>query len=201
MPRARTVAVGCLTDGFSSPNSLNTRSITSVNRAVDLYKLLSDTGYNVWIWINKSTVVHPNGKMPLYEVVKNTLRERKIPESRLCLTNLPSFNALTDGTTLADYALDHPMDQYIFVVPNFSIYFQLTYQATKRFMGDGKKWENMKVISACSRPKLKKYLLYGLLILITFIVSKNKTLWNVWFRLRLREKNKREKGFLGTVSD
>lgn len=201
MLKAQMVAIACLVDGFSSPNKLNIRSVATVNMVIDLYKSLSSAGHNVQIWINKSTVIYPNGKMFLYEIVKNDLLERKIPESRIRLTNLPSFNALTDGATLTDYAIPHPMDQYIFVVPNFSIYFQLTYQAMRKYMGDGKKWENMKVISACIRPKFKKCLLYGLLILITLVASKNKTLWKTWFELRLKEKNERENGFISTVGD
>ena len=194
------IALGCLVDGFSSPTSLNERSIIAIRKLANFYKKLAGMGHYVEIWITKSIVIHPDEQTPLYQIMHKAVLLEGVPASYIRITDQPAYNALTDGGTFANYAAMHPMDEYIFVVPNFYLYFLLTYRAMRKYMGDGKDWDNISVISACGWANLKACLLYGTLILATTVASQNKWLWLKWFNLRAKEKEKRESGFVSTVS-
>lgn len=194
------IALGYLADGFSGPTTLNERSEIAVQKLTNLYKKLTDLGHYVEVWITRSIVKYPEGQVPLYQVMREAVILGGIPESYVRVTDKPTYNALTDGGTFADYSAKHPMDEYIFVVPNFYIYFLLTYKAMRRHMGDGKNWERISVISACNWASPRVCLLYGVLTLITAVTSQNKWLWIKWFNLRAREKERRENGFVDTVT-
>lgn len=194
------VVLGYLADGFAGPENINQRSLKTIRKVEELYRKKISLGHDTEIWIPKSVVLHPDGCRPLYKLMRQAAIANGIPEEQVHVTELPAYNALSDGKTFADYAARRPMDRYIFVVPNFYLYFLLTYKAMRKYMGDGKKWENISVVSVCEKPTLKSSLLYLALTLITAVASQNKQLWKLWFHIRAREKTKREAGFVSTMS-
>jgi hypothetical protein len=177
-------AIYWVANGFdpNDPKKTDEFSRISLEKAVQCYRELKNSGEKVLFLAPRSIVKDATGTVILHETLKDEMWLSGIDLSEIKLTDQETTGATTDGLAIAQFVKENSDVQIEIFATCFwtAKYFEVMYGAVAKWIV-GRKFDFSPIYYPDQTPNLKSRCLYATLYLVTFIMSLTKPTFKLWY--------------------